>query len=188
MFDFSFWEIIVVVVVALLVVGPERLPALARSIGTWVARIRRFVANAKAEMESEFNTADLRNLLSVQEEEIKRLKLMMDETRQDVQNSTQYLVRAVDEAKAEAGAAPRVSADTPPVPTGQASASAPASPATETRQAAPSTLPAPGGAEDELERLSRELGQTLQRPFAEPVPASPSSTGTDTHVPADRRA
>ncbi|MGC9008222.1 MAG: Sec-independent protein translocase protein TatB, partial [Halothiobacillaceae bacterium] len=78
MFDLSFWEITVIAVVAVIVVGPERLPGLAYKAGQWVTKVRRFVANAKAEMESEFNTAELRKLLSAQEEEMQRLRRLVE--------------------------------------------------------------------------------------------------------------
>ncbi len=41
MFDISFWEIALVVIVALLVIGPERLPQVAQKVGQTIARIRR---------------------------------------------------------------------------------------------------------------------------------------------------
>jgi sec-independent protein translocase protein TatB len=42
MFEASFLETLVIAVVALLVIGPERLPAVARTVGLWLGRIRRF--------------------------------------------------------------------------------------------------------------------------------------------------
>ncbi|HER19469.1 MAG TPA: twin-arginine translocase subunit TatB, partial [Chromatiales bacterium] len=53
MFDLSFWEIAIIAIVAVIIVGPERLPSLAYKAGQWVTKVRRFVSNAKAEMESE---------------------------------------------------------------------------------------------------------------------------------------
>ncbi|MFQ5659581.1 MAG: Sec-independent protein translocase protein TatB [Gammaproteobacteria bacterium] len=53
MFDIGFWEIAVIGVVALLVVGPDRLPGLARDAGRWSGSIRRFVSNTKREIERE---------------------------------------------------------------------------------------------------------------------------------------
>ncbi|MGC8697633.1 MAG: Sec-independent protein translocase protein TatB, partial [Halothiobacillus sp.] len=63
MFGFSIWEIFLILVIALIVVGPERLPGLARTIGSWVYKVKKFVANAKAELDSEFNLSDMKNLL-----------------------------------------------------------------------------------------------------------------------------
>ena len=58
MFDIGFWEIVVVAVVALLVVGPDEFPTLVRNIGGWLGKIRRFVSETKTELEQEFRKAD----------------------------------------------------------------------------------------------------------------------------------
>ena len=49
MFDIGFLELIVIGVVALLVVGPERLPRVARTAGLWLGRGRRMLSSVKAE-------------------------------------------------------------------------------------------------------------------------------------------
>ncbi|MGC2062050.1 MAG: Sec-independent protein translocase protein TatB [Thermodesulfovibrionales bacterium] len=54
MFDIGFQELVIIFVVALLVVGPEKLPELSRTLGKWVVEIRRGVNLAKIQMESEF--------------------------------------------------------------------------------------------------------------------------------------
>ena len=51
MFDIGFWEIVVVAVVALLVVGPDEFPTLVRNIGGWLGKIRRFVSETREELE-----------------------------------------------------------------------------------------------------------------------------------------
>jgi len=58
MFDIGFWEIVVVAVVALLVVGPDEFPTLVRNIGGWLGKIRRFVSDTRSELEQEFRKAD----------------------------------------------------------------------------------------------------------------------------------
>ena len=58
MFDVGFLELLVVGVVALLVIGPERLPKLARTAGMWVGRGRRFVSSVKADIEQELKTEE----------------------------------------------------------------------------------------------------------------------------------
>ncbi|WP_018876771.1 MULTISPECIES: Sec-independent protein translocase protein TatB [unclassified Thioalkalivibrio] len=80
MFDIGFWEIIIIVLVALLVVGPERLPGLAREIGRWVGKTRRFVHSVRSDFEQELQTDELRKMLKSQDREIRQLKNMMDET------------------------------------------------------------------------------------------------------------
>ncbi|HHH35218.1 MAG TPA: twin-arginine translocase subunit TatB [Gammaproteobacteria bacterium] len=63
MFDIGFWEIALIAVVALLVVGPEEFPALVRTIGAVLGKVRRFVQEAKQELDREV----------LQAEELKRL-------------------------------------------------------------------------------------------------------------------
>ncbi len=54
MFDIGFQELIVVFIVALLVVGPERLPEFSRKLGKWVNHIRSGINEAKRNMEAGF--------------------------------------------------------------------------------------------------------------------------------------
>lgn len=97
MFDLGFAEMVVIAIVALVVIGPERLPTVARKAGMYFARMRRFVTNVKADVEREFRTEELEKMLSQQNEEIKELRDMMKSTQQstlDTLNETEYLVRA----------------------------------------------------------------------------------------------
>ncbi len=60
MFDIGFPELLIVSVVALLVLGPERLPEALRTLGLWIARIRRSFLNVKAEIEREIGADEIR--------------------------------------------------------------------------------------------------------------------------------
>ena len=66
MFDVGFFELLVIGVVTLLVVGPERLPGIARSAGRWMGRARRMVGNLKAEVDRELAAEELQKHLSKQ--------------------------------------------------------------------------------------------------------------------------
>lgn len=79
MFESSFLEMLVIGIVALLVIGPERLPTVARTVGRWIGKVRRFVATTRADLERELHTEELRNMLYKQEEELRNLKIMMQE-------------------------------------------------------------------------------------------------------------
>lgn len=60
MFDAGFWELLVIGVLALIVVGPERLPRLARTVGLWVGRARHAFYSVRDEIEREANAQGLR--------------------------------------------------------------------------------------------------------------------------------
>ncbi len=66
MFDIGFWELLLVGVVALLVVGPERLPKLARTAGLWIGRGRRMLSSVKAEIDRELKAEELKQILEKQ--------------------------------------------------------------------------------------------------------------------------
>jgi sec-independent protein translocase protein TatB len=68
MFDIGFSEILLIMVIALIVVGPERLPRLARSTGLWIGKIRGFIASVKAEIDHELAAEELRKTLARQAE------------------------------------------------------------------------------------------------------------------------
>jgi sec-independent protein translocase protein TatB len=63
MFDIGFFEMLVVAIVALLVIGPERLPKVARTAGKWVGRVRRFVSDVKQDIDKELRTEELRQAI-----------------------------------------------------------------------------------------------------------------------------
>ena len=62
MFDVGFSELVLIAVVALVVVGPERLPKVARTVGALVGRMRNYVATVKGEVEREMQLEDLKKL------------------------------------------------------------------------------------------------------------------------------
>ncbi|MDP1699180.1 MAG: Sec-independent protein translocase protein TatB [Xanthomonadaceae bacterium] len=70
MFGIGFSELLLVAVIALLVLGPERLPKAARFAGLWVRRARAQWYSVKTELERELATEDLRRSLSAQGDEL----------------------------------------------------------------------------------------------------------------------
>lgn len=62
MFDISFGELLVVGAVTLIVVGPERMPKVARTAGMLFGRLQRFVANVKSELQQEMQMGELAQL------------------------------------------------------------------------------------------------------------------------------
>jgi len=68
MFDVGFFELLLIGVVALLVVGPERLPKLARTAGMWLGRGRRFINSVKEDIDKEIKADELRQILDKQKQ------------------------------------------------------------------------------------------------------------------------
>src|SRR5512145_369850 len=62
MFDFSFGELAVIGAVALVVLGPERLPKVARTVGEWAGKAQRYVNQVKADINREMEVAELKKL------------------------------------------------------------------------------------------------------------------------------
>jgi sec-independent protein translocase protein TatB len=66
MFDIGFWELSIIGVVALLVIGPERLPSVARTAGLWFGRMRGFVSTVKADIDKQLKAEDLQRIMTDQ--------------------------------------------------------------------------------------------------------------------------
>ncbi|MDP2879475.1 MAG: Sec-independent protein translocase protein TatB [Sulfuricella sp.] len=62
MFDFSFFELVVIGVVALIVVGPERMPKVARAAGLLFGRAQRYVSEVKADINNQLKLDELRKI------------------------------------------------------------------------------------------------------------------------------
>lgn len=82
MFDIGFTELMVVFVVALLVVGPERLPGVARKIGLYIGKMRRSFQSIKDEVEQELEIEAVKAQLkeSAMLEEAKELQAELSKT------------------------------------------------------------------------------------------------------------
>ena len=68
MFDVGFWELAVIMIVALLVIGPERLPRVARTVGLWLGRARSAFNSVKADIDRELRAEELKTMLTKQAE------------------------------------------------------------------------------------------------------------------------
>ncbi|MFA5625963.1 MAG: Sec-independent protein translocase protein TatB [Thiohalomonadaceae bacterium] len=66
MFDIGFWELVVVGIVVLLVLGPERLPTVARTVGLWYGKARYFIGSVKADIDRELKAEELKRIIQEQ--------------------------------------------------------------------------------------------------------------------------
>ena len=62
MFDIGFSELMIIAVVALVVIGPERLPTVARTLGALLGRLNRYVSDVKGEVEREMRMEEMKKL------------------------------------------------------------------------------------------------------------------------------
>lgn len=74
MFDIGFTEMMLIGIVALIVIGPERLPGVARTAGKYFGRLKRFMTSVKADVEQELRADELRQILADQQRELDTLK------------------------------------------------------------------------------------------------------------------
>jgi len=68
MFDIGFLELMTVLVIALLVIGPERMPEVARKIGTFMGKMRRFVNSVKEEGQVQDTLREIKDSMNIEEE------------------------------------------------------------------------------------------------------------------------
>ena len=81
MFDVGFQELTLIGVIALIVVGPERLPRMARTLGLWMGKIRYYVGQVKSDIEREVRAQELKEMLDKPAEELNDLYKVAEETR-----------------------------------------------------------------------------------------------------------
>ncbi len=90
MFDVGFWEFALIGVITLIVVGPERMPAIARKAGLYAGKVKRFVAKVQDDINEEINTDDLKEQLDIMDKESNIVEIF-DETKEalsDIKNNS----------------------------------------------------------------------------------------------------
>ncbi|HXX84181.1 MAG TPA: Sec-independent protein translocase protein TatB [Casimicrobiaceae bacterium] len=101
MFDIAFSEVVVIAVVALIVIGPERLPKVARTLGHMFGRLQRYVAEVKADINREMELDELRKLQNQVQSAAHDFERSVSEAARDVETG----VRSVESELNAAGAA-----------------------------------------------------------------------------------
>ncbi|MGE5240694.1 MAG: Sec-independent protein translocase protein TatB [Bacteroidota bacterium] len=89
MFDIGFSELVVIGLIALIVLGPKRLPEVARTAGRWLGQLRRFVSEVKQDLDREIHHEELA--------ELRKLKQELDATRNLMQDASGDLVKGFTE-------------------------------------------------------------------------------------------
>jgi len=97
MFDIGFWELALIGVVALLVIGPERLPAVARTAGAWWGKFSRFVGGVKADIDRELKADELKRIMQEQSASV-GLHDIIEDTKKDLKTIEQEAGSAAEAA------------------------------------------------------------------------------------------
>lgn len=102
MFDVGFSELMVIAVVALIVIGPERLPKVARTAGHLLGRLQRYVNDVKSDINRE-----------MQLEELKKLQGQLQDSARSFENSIQQGLASTEKSLNEAIQPPAAAAEPP---------------------------------------------------------------------------
>ncbi len=114
MFDVGFTELMLIGVMGLIVLGPERLPVAARTIGKWVGKIKRTVGGVQREIQEELRLDEIRKKTQANTEAV---KARMEELREEAELMEAPVVAAKSNQPTEV-------ADTPETPTAASEAPA----------------------------------------------------------------
>lgn len=140
MFDIAFSELLVIGLVALIVIGPERLPKLARTAGQWLGRLNRYVAQVKQDIDRDLKLEELRRLQQEMKETAQQYEILAEETRREIEEEANQVKRVVaamsitdqgltqkayEALTAEAQTSPKAPDSQPRPPTQDASGEAP---------------------------------------------------------------
>ncbi len=97
MFDMGFTEMMLIGIVALIVIGPERLPGVARTAGKYFGRLKRFMTTVKADVEQELRADELRQILADQQRELDTLKDSINTAGREIEEEADKLNQAGNE-------------------------------------------------------------------------------------------
>ena len=90
MFDISFMEMLIVAIAALVVIGPERLPKVARQAGQWITKMRRYVDDVKSDFNRQIELSELRNLKKDVEEAARSIEGSVGGAMTDVEEFARF--------------------------------------------------------------------------------------------------
>ncbi len=140
MFDIGFFELVLVGVVALVVLGPEKLPGAIRTASLWIGRLRRSFNNIKQDIEKEIGADEIRRQLRNEAimDKFKNTKSQMTDTINMVKKETDAFRKNVELESQVAGLS-STQAGAPPAPTSTDTANTTAAPLPTTPTTSPTT-------------------------------------------------
>ncbi len=95
MFDIAFSELLLIGVVALVVIGPERLPKVARTAGAWLGRLNRYVAQVKQDIDRDIQLDELRKLQQQMKDTAQKYEVIAAETGQELKREVDQVERVM---------------------------------------------------------------------------------------------
>lgn len=111
MFDIGFSELVVIGLVALIVIGPERLPRVARTVGALLGRFQRYVNDVKSEVRREMEIEDLKKFQSQLTDQVREVEHTIH---RELRSAEDVARTTLDEVAADTSTPPAVSeADLP---------------------------------------------------------------------------
>jgi sec-independent protein translocase protein TatB len=124
MFDIAFTELILIALVALVVIGPERLPGLARTAGHLLGRLQRYVGDVKADINREIQLEELKKM---QQQVVESARSLESDLKQDFGSMESTLNESLSQMEpTESDAAPGVeTGDTAAAPSAEATDATP---------------------------------------------------------------
>jgi sec-independent protein translocase protein TatB len=87
MFDIGFTELLIIGVVALVVIGPERLPKVARMAGQWLGKLNRYVSQVKQDIDRDMRLEELRKMQQEMKDSAQKYEIMANDTARQVEET-----------------------------------------------------------------------------------------------------
>ena len=102
MFDVAFSELVVIAVIALIVIGPEKLPRVARTLGLLMGRMQRYLGNVKADINRELQLEDLQKLQNEMRHDAGRIQSELNQAGSSAMNEARSVEQSIGSAIHEA--------------------------------------------------------------------------------------
>lgn len=164
MFNFSFGELLLIGTIALVILGPDKLPSAARTAGSWIGKIKRTVSDLQHEVTSQFEAEELRRELHETQSKVDR---GLSRLRQSIQSTDREVREALDTSGNKARSQP--TATEPSSQSGSPATQVPPAPAQVREAPAPPSsgkrpLIASGALNDSLDSLKPDSAQHGAQP------------------------
>ncbi|MGL4232032.1 MAG: Sec-independent protein translocase protein TatB [Casimicrobium sp.] len=169
MFDFSFGELATIAVVALVVLGPEKLPKVARTAGHLLGRARAYANQVKSDIDREVQMDELRKLQQQAQEAARSFESSVNEVGRSVEGEAAKIESSIDPLRSDATSTPETS--TAPSQTNEL----------------PFT-PGATNAADEIHALESSIAEQAQSQNKAPVPFAQHSPAIAEAEAAKRKA